>query len=103
MLKYYPGPGMPLHTDSAGVCRDTCTVTSVIYLNDDYTGGEVGFSLTDKKYKVSAGSIMHFPQRGFQAYHSVGEILSGNRYGIITCYTDDMSVVREFYKNFYDD
>jgi hypothetical protein len=99
MLKYYPGPGMALHTDSAGICRETCTVTSVVYLNDDYSGGEVGFPIVNKKYKVSAGSVMHFPQRGLQAYHEISEIANGNRYAIITCYTKDLSIVNDLYKD----
>jgi hypothetical protein len=103
MLKYYPGPGMALHTDNDGICRKTCSVTSVIYLNDDYEGGRVSFPVINKDYSMPAGSVMHFPQRGMQAYHSVGDVLSGNRYAILTCYTDDQSVLNPLYKDFYND
>jgi hypothetical protein len=99
MLKYYSGPGMALHTDSIGICRETCTVTSVVYLNDDYSGGEVSFPIINKKYKLSAGSVMHFPQRGLEAYHEISEITNGNRYAILTCYTKDLSVVNDLYKD----
>jgi hypothetical protein len=103
MMKYYPGTGLALHTDNDGICRKTCSVTSVIYLNDDYEGGEVSFPIINKDYSMTAGSIMHFPQKGLQAYHSVGDLLSGNRYIILTCYTDNQSIVNQFYKDFYND
>jgi hypothetical protein len=103
MIKYYPGPGMALHTDNDGTCRKTCSVTSVIYLNDDYEGGRVSFPVINKDYEMTAGSVMHFFQKGMQAYHSVGDVLSGNRYAILTCYTDDQSIVNQPYKDFYND
>ena len=102
MLKYYPGPGMATHSDQDGPCKNKCLVTSVIYLNDDYEGGEVVFPALNKTYKLSARSVMHFTQKGAQWDHLVNEIKSGNRYAVITCYNDDMSMLRDVHKDFRD-
>jgi hypothetical protein len=54
--------------------------STVIYLNDDYEGGEIyfpkqGFSQKAKKY-----SALFFPGNDYQYIHGVKEITSGNRY-----------------------
>lgn len=102
MLKYYPGPGMKLHSDQDGPCAGKCKVTSVIYLNDDYRGGEVLFPAFEKAYKLKAGEVMHFPQQGSQWDHQIQKINSGTRYAVITCYTDDLSMLRDVHKDFRD-
>lgn len=102
MLKYYPGPGMSVHSDQSGPCKDNCSVTSVIYLNDEYEGGDVEFPALNKSYKLDARSVMHFTQMGDQWNHLVKDIKSGNRYAIITCYTENPSMLRDVHKDFRD-
>jgi hypothetical protein len=54
--------------------------SSVIYLNDEYEGGEIyfpnqNFSIKPKKY-----SAIFFPGNDMEYLHGVSEIISGNRY-----------------------
>lgn len=100
MLKYYEGPGMGLHSDQDGPCDGKCELTSVIYLNDDYEGGEVVFPWLMKEYKVKSGGVMFFDQRGIEAHHAIKPVKSGNRYAIITCYTADSSMLRDQHLDF---
>lgn len=52
---------------------------ALIYLNDDYDGGELCFPLHDIKIKPKPGTLIMFP--GTCMYlHEVKEILSGHRY-----------------------
>ena len=56
-------------------------LTSLIFLNDDYEGGE--FIVTDKEYKTSKGSAIVFPSN-FMFPHEVKEVTKGERWSIIT-------------------
>ena len=103
MLKYYPGPGMGLHSDQDCPCAGMCHLTSVIYLNDDYDGGEVVFPWIAKEYKLNAREAMVFPQHEKVADHAIKPIKSGNRYAIITCYSEHKEMLRPFHADFYLD
>lgn len=58
------------HTDNA-------EFGAVIYLNDDYEGGEINFPTLDISMKPEAGSILYWP--GYLP-HSVSPVTSGVRY-----------------------
>lgn len=61
-------------------------IASVIYINDDYEGGEIYFPIQDIKIKPSAGDLAFFP--GDKNYlHGVTKILSGTRYTIPAFWT----------------
>jgi predicted 2-oxoglutarate/Fe(II)-dependent dioxygenase YbiX len=53
------------------------SLTAILYINDDYTGGEIDFIHDDIKIKPKSGSMVIFPS---DKHHEVLEILSGNRY-----------------------
>lgn len=54
-------------------------LSTVIYLNDDYEGGDLFFPQYDLSFSPSAGSVYFFP--GDKNYiHGVSEIISGERY-----------------------
>jgi|694.fasta_scaffold92474_6 prolyl 4-hydroxylase len=76
LLKYYPGSFMPAHSDHGITSR---TISCILYLNDDYVGGELYFPYFDITFKPSAGSVVFFPSN-FMYVHEVKEIKDGVRY-----------------------
>lgn len=58
------------------------TVSAVVYLNDDYEGGELGFSrLDDLVIKPSIGDIVVFPS-AYLYEHESKPVLQGTKYSI---------------------
>jgi hypothetical protein len=90
---YESGSFMDAHTDADD---DVEFVSTVIYLNDDYTGGELsfpeienGYSYTPEKYE-----LVYFPT----AYlHGVNLVKSGKRYIITISYTDNIKYKNPLY------
>lgn len=61
----------------------TCTVSAVIYLNDDYEGGELQFPRLDNLvYKPKAGDIAVFPSNYIYEHASL-PIKSGIKYCVV--------------------
>ena len=89
---YEDGAFMSVHRDGE-VEFDSEVVSTVIYLNDDYTGGELlfpeianGYTYTPQKYE-----LVYFPT---PFLHGVNPVTSGKRYIITISYTDKIQ-----YKN----
>jgi len=87
---YEEGAFMEIHKD---VLDDSETVSTVLYLNDEYTGGTLlfpeidnGYSYTPEKYE-----LIYFPT---SFLHGVAPVKSGKRYIITISYTDKIE-----YKN----
>lgn len=78
LLKYASGGHLPAHSDQ-GI--STRVLSSVIYLNDNYDGGEIEFVQSGIKIKPEAGSIIFFPSN-FLYIHEVHEIVNGYRYSM---------------------
>lgn len=78
VAKWEPGQKLELHVDDLG--RTSYNhMASLIYLNDDYEGGEIEFPTHGLSLKLSAGSLIMFP--GNVNYpHEVKPIISGHRY-----------------------
>jgi hypothetical protein len=74
--KYFTGAELGLHTDSY---RDNAYLSAVLYLNDDYEGGEIVFPNQDVKIKPSAGSIIVFPSLE-PFFHESLKVTSGEKY-----------------------
>ena len=61
--------------------------SALVYLNDEYTGGQIFFPLQKLEPKTSPGTLVHF--KGTKdCLHGVTEITSGIRYTIILFLTD---------------
>jgi len=90
---YEEGSFMEAHVDAPDEVE---VVSTVIYLNDDYTGGELsfpeienGYSYIPKKYE-----LVYFPT----AYlHGVNLVKSGKRYIITISYTNKLEYKNPIY------
>jgi hypothetical protein len=60
----------------------TCTVSAVIYLNDDYEGGEIDFIRQELKIKPSVGDIVLFPSN-YVYEHASCEVGTGTKYSVV--------------------
>lgn len=76
--KYFTGASMGKHADSAP-SPTTENISAVLYLNDNYSGGEINFPDQDVKIKPSAGSIVIFPSTP-PFYHESLPIVNGVKY-----------------------
>ena len=78
ILKYIDSGHLPAHHDHGVSSR---VLSTVIYLNDDYDGGEIEFKQSNVKIKPKAGSIVFFPSN-FLYIHEVMAVSNGPRYAI---------------------
>jgi hypothetical protein len=75
--KYDTGKQIPSHADRNDDKFHTFDWTALIYLNDDYTGGELYFDDLDITLSPSAGSIIFFST---DEIHTAREVLTGHKY-----------------------
>jgi hypothetical protein len=78
LLRYEEGGYLPPHQDAGISSR---ALSAVIYLNDQYEGGEIRFPQSGVTLKPEAGSIVFFPSN-FIYVHEVAPIKSGVRYSL---------------------
>lgn len=57
--RYEPGQQYHAHSDAAG--NSTRVISALVYLNDDFTGGETEFVLFGEKVQPKAGRLVIFP------------------------------------------
>ena len=58
-------------------------VSTVYYLNDNYTGGEINFPRFGITFKPKANQMIVFPSN-FMYNHSVSPVIEGNRYAVVS-------------------
>lgn len=80
-LKYTNKTEFQLHADADSL--NMRQVTLLIYLNDDYTGGELEIPLFKVKVKPPAGSIILMPS-SFPYSHTALPVEEGTKYVIVT-------------------
>jgi Rps23 Pro-64 3,4-dihydroxylase Tpa1-like proline 4-hydroxylase len=76
--KYNVGVHMGAHVDAYDGAEDTSTVSMVMYLNDDYEGGEIEFPNHGISLKPEAGSVVVFASEG--VLHDPKPTISGTKY-----------------------
>lgn len=118
LRNWYPGEKQDPHSDCEAVfSRDADSggfimtpinnfssifieYAALTYLNDDYEGGEIYFSDYNLEIKPLPGELIFFP--GTQHYmHGVREVLSGNRYALMTFFTTPK--LKYIWKTFVED
>jgi len=79
--KYDEGQQMGPHVDSMDDSIDVSdsTVSAVLYLNDDYVGGELNFVKQGVKIKPKAGSVVVFPSHR-PYFHESLPLIKGTKY-----------------------
>lgn len=75
--KWPVGTSMGEHSDEIAVFH--YNISSLFYINDDYTGGEINFPQHGVKIKPKANSAVIFPSNE-NYYHEVLEVFGSERY-----------------------
>lgn len=95
LVKWPPGQAMPPHADNANPDGSPHPMTwrdyaSVVYLNDDYEGGEFYFDRSGIEIKPAAGDLLAFTG-GMRHFHGVREVRGAPRYTMPGWYTKDVA------------
>lgn len=78
--KYFPPAQMGPHIDCEEDDEEArLTASIVLYLNDDYTGGDLEFPEQGIKIKPESGSLVIFPSTR-PYFHASTPLVSGNKY-----------------------
>lgn len=78
VARWDAGTKLTLHVDDLGYETNNHFPT-LLYLNDDYEGGELSFATHDVTIKPKKGDLIMFPGNMHYA-HEVKEVISGTRY-----------------------
>jgi len=81
MLKYSTGQEYKAHYD--GTTAMGRSISAIVYLNDDYEGGEVEFVNFGIKIKPQPGMLLLFPST-YPYAHIAHPVTSGVKYAIVT-------------------
>lgn len=71
--------------------REICTYNAVIYLNEDYQGGEIFFPELNKEIKPEKGAIVAF--HGREVLHGVKEVKNNIRCSMNLWFSDDVNLI----------
>ena len=82
-IKYGEGEWFTTHPDSGPAF--TCTLSSCLYLNDDYEGGELWFEEFDIKVKPKRGDHFLFPSN-YIYRHQAMPVTGGVKYSAVTMF-----------------
>jgi hypothetical protein len=81
ILKYGKGQKFINHIDDYS--EKTRRISTILYLNDDYLGGEILFPRFNISYKPKANDFILFPST-YVYNHSVLEVTQGKRYAVVS-------------------
>jgi predicted 2-oxoglutarate/Fe(II)-dependent dioxygenase YbiX len=82
-VRYGKGQHFAAHSDHG--FSYVCTVSSVMYLNDNYAGGELHFPFLDYTYTPEEGDIVLFPST-FLYLHAALPVEEGIKYAAVTMF-----------------
>lgn len=83
LLRYENGEQFGLHVDVIPGDSPQRTVSVLVYLNDDYEGGEIQFPRQNITYKPRRGSVLMFPSN-FVYPHTSTPVTKGSKYVAVT-------------------
>ena len=84
VMKYDEGCFFKNHRDDSAMFDRRVSV--IVYLNDDYSGGEIEFPDFGVLHKPKAGDVLFFPS-AYSYVHNIKEITKGTRYAVVNWYT----------------
>lgn len=93
LCRWGPGREMPSHVDNQVSGRGGTpwrTHSAIVYLNDDFSGGQLVFTKLDEAISPRQGMLVAFPA-GPKFEHGVGVVQCGDRYTMPSWYTRDPS------------
>jgi Rps23 Pro-64 3,4-dihydroxylase Tpa1-like proline 4-hydroxylase len=76
VVKYTKGGFIPVHTDYGS--SNIRTHTILMYLNENYEGGETEFPNLNKQFKLNTGDILYFPNYDSHGNPTVLALHQGN-------------------------
>jgi predicted 2-oxoglutarate/Fe(II)-dependent dioxygenase YbiX len=79
LSKYLEGKAMGAHVDADLEKEDQAAITAILYLNDNYEGGELFFREQQITLKPKAGTIVVFPSHT-PFFHESFLIKKGSKY-----------------------
>lgn len=85
MLKYSTGQEYKAHYDGETITGRS--VSAIVYLNDEYDGGEVEFVNFGIKIKPKPGMLLLFPSN-YAYRHIAHPVISGTKYALVTWIKD---------------
>jgi predicted 2-oxoglutarate/Fe(II)-dependent dioxygenase YbiX len=87
LLRYKPGQHFNIHVDNiAGhTTWGQRQLSIVLYLNEDYIGGEIDFPRQKRRIKAKAGDVVLFPSH-FTHPHASLDVQAGVKYAVVTWY-----------------
>jgi hypothetical protein len=85
LLRYQGGQEYKAHYD--GTSALARIISAIVYLNDDYTGGEIEFPNFGVKIKPTPGMLILFPSN-FAYSHIAHPVTSGTKYALVTWVRD---------------
>eukprot|EP01084_Bolivina_argentea_P074460 135082_1 len=93
IVKWYEGQNLGEHSDAFYVDGTPNysfyrKYTMIIYLNNNFEGGEFQFTKRNVTIKPETGKLVAF-SAGLYDMHKVNKVLQGNRYTIAAWFTDD--------------
>jgi predicted 2-oxoglutarate/Fe(II)-dependent dioxygenase YbiX len=80
-LKYRPGEFYKAHYD--GGTESGRSISAIVYLNDDYEGGEIEFTNFKIKLKPEKGMLILFPSN-YAYTHIAHPVTKGTKYSLVT-------------------
>jgi len=100
--KWDKGGMVEIHSDTSDLDgnpnqNSTNKYTIILYLNDNYNGGELYFPQHDLKIKPQSGSILTFPG-DHSNIHGVNEVKNETRYTIVSWWNNE---IKEFKQQDY--
>jgi len=94
---YKPGYSMGVHSDIIG--KEHFSVSAVLYLNSEFTGGDIVFPVVDKKHAPKLGDLALFDSKSKENNHGVEVVTSGIRYVMPIWITSDRNKALKFIHN----
>lgn len=82
MLRYQVGQQSDIHYDDS-----SNLVSSILFLNDDFVGGELYFPIQKIRVKPKAGTVVVFPSNFIYPYSSK-PVKTGTKYEIVTWFSE---------------
>lgn len=91
ILKYSPGGFYQAHSDSDSYEAETGRwrhdldrdISLLLYLNDEFSGGDLSFEYLDYRIRPRPGMLVWFPSDA-RYYHGANPVIDGTRYAIVS-------------------